>query len=185
MENIYIFALISLHKMDIYNIINILQWILVIYIFIVFIISRFTIPYLKFRKSRIPDKIPKSMEETINSLKKKSQSKKEFLENAYSFLAKRYYGERRATYTKFNHVFFSLDKTWNTPGFQQCTQQNNLLRIFLVKSGFFSDDEIKSRCTLYITNIHQYLLVKLDGKWIPIDLWANFLGKKMGQHAGI
>ena len=167
------------------NTINVILWIIGVYIFVVFILSRFIIPYLKFWKSKIPDKLPEDMEKAIKSIKAKSKSQKEFLENAYSFLSKRYHGARGQTYIKFNHMFFSLEKTWDNPGFQQCTQQSNLLRIFLVKSGFFSDDEIKQRCTLYITNIHQYLLVKLDGKWVPVDLWANFIGKKIGQHVGV
>ncbi len=158
---------------------------ILLYIFLVFFASRFTVRHLGFAKSRLPERLPKAMEEKIKELKKKSKNKKEFFLKSYDFLAKRYQGAKGKTYPCFHMLYYGVEKVWSQKGFQHCTQQNFMLRVFLVKSGFFKDEEIRLRHTVYIINIHQYMQVFLDGKWVDIDLWANFLGIKIAEHAGL
>ena len=58
---------------------------LIIYIVVVFILPRFFIPYLGFRKSKVPSRIPKEMQKTISKLKKQSKNKEDFLLNINTF----------------------------------------------------------------------------------------------------
>jgi hypothetical protein len=164
---------------------QVIAWILFcvafLYFFATFLLSRIFIPHLGFRKSTLPEKIPESMGREIMRLKRASRSKMDFLRKAHAFLTKKYSGARHQTYTKFGWLYRSLDEVWKSHGFLHCTHHNLLMRIFLVKSGFFRDSEIKLRHTFYRLNIHQHLLMRHGKKWLPVDCWGAFLGKKIGE----
>ena len=167
------------------NLLVVLAYIILLYFFLIFFVSRFFIPHLGFRKDKLPNKIPKSMENEIRKLKHISHSKHELLTKTYDFLSNRYYGARMKTITCVGYLFRDVDWTWEHPGFLPCTQHNFMLRIFLIKSGFFMEKDIKVRHAFYEFDIHQYPQVRLDGKWVDVDLWGHFLGKEIGQHAGL
>ncbi|MFA4941118.1 MAG: hypothetical protein WC582_00770 [Patescibacteria group bacterium] len=153
-----------------------------VYIIFSFFLSRFFVPHLSFWQSPVPETIPREMEETIEKLKTQSSSPKEFLELSFNYLGKKYHSERLATILKFSYLFKNLENVWVTNGFIPCTQSNFLLRIFLVKSGFFREDDIRRRHVFVNFVPHQYLQVKLDDKWLDVDVGEKHRGMPIGKH---
>lgn len=152
------------------------------YFLAVFLFSRFFIPHLGFSKDRLPENIPIGLNEKINEIAKNSKSSYEFLQKAYDFLGTKYHAERLNTFLKFYGLFDNLDEVWNKNGFLHCTQMNYLMRIFLVRGGFFKDEDIKIKHTLANFIIHQYLMVRADGKWIDADAGEKVRGMEIGNH---
>lgn len=137
-----------------------------------------------FAKGKIPDSLPKDMQVVINKLKK-SKNKEDCLKKAYDILSKKYRGYRVKTYTRFFDLFQSdLNKIWAKKDFLHCTTMNYLMRILLVKSGFFKDKDTKIKFSLvWYISPHQYLNVRLNKKSVNIDLWGKAYGIKFGDYA--
>jgi hypothetical protein len=135
-------------------------------------------------KTRIPEKIPKSMQTTVNKLKK-SKNKEDCLKKAYLIITKKYRGYRVRTYTHLWELFaYDLKDLWHRNGFLHCTNLNYLLRVLLIKSGFFKDSDVEPKWTLlYFFSPHQYLKVKVKNKTINIGLWGKAFGIKYGDYA--
>jgi hypothetical protein len=152
-----------------------------IYIFTIFFLTRLIVPNMGFRKSKLPEKIPESMQRAINKIKRESHSKHEFLKKTYDFLSNKQCGERVKTITKMHLLWKPVEFIWKKEGFIHCTWHNLLLRIFLVRSGFFKDDDIRIKHTFADFDIHQYTEVKIGDKWIPVDIWSNAFGIKFGE----
>ena len=136
-------------------------------------------------KIKIPDKIPNEMQQVVDELKK-SKSKEECLRRAYEVLTKKYRGYRFRTYLKIWLVFVTdLEKLWQRTDFLHCHTMNYLLRALLIKSGWFSEDDIKLKYSLvrYIS-LHQYLEIKVAlDKFINVDIWNANYGKGLGDYA--
>jgi len=135
-----------------------------------------------FWKSKIPDKLPDSMQEVVNHLKK-SKDKKDCLRMAYDALAKKHVGCK--IYQRFFDLFTSdVSYLWYVKQ-QHCTGVNYLLRVLLVKSKFFKDEDITLNIApLWCFPIHQYLSVRVsDDKTINVDPWSARLGTKFGDYA--
>ncbi len=165
--------------------IEVLLWIVAVYVFVVFVASRFVVPYLGFSKDPLPDKLPASLKREISRLKK-HKSREAFVKGVYDVLSRKYYG--RHLFVLFNlHLLFTRDisKVWAHSGYLPCTQICHLFRIFLVKSGLFSDEDVRLKTTVSCALIHQYLQVRLKGGWVSVDVWAKGLGRKFGEHAGV
>ena len=161
------------------------MWLIIIilsYLFLVFILSRFVIPHLGNGVDLLPTKIPADMEKTIVELKAQVKTKEEFLNLAFQFLGKKYRSERLNTIIKFNYLFKPLEEIWSMSGYIPCTQSNYLLRIFLVNSGFFRENEIKKRHVFLNFVIHQSLKVKLDKKWVNVEVGEADRGIKIGEY---
>jgi len=138
-----------------------------------------------FSKKPIPDKLPLEMEKIVEELKR-FESKEECLKQAYGIMAGRYRGYRMRTYIRIHEAFCTdLEKLWRKTGFLHCHVMNYLLRVLLVKSGWFQDDEIELKYSLvWYISPHQYLRVKVgDNKFINVDVWNAFYGKKFGDFA--
>lgn len=133
-----------------------------------------------------PKKVPRSMQSTLVALKK-TKSKKECLAKAHKILTTKYYGSSLLTYFPFWRLFWSIERSWQHTGFLQCTGQNNILRTLLIKSGHFKESDIVptwTRC--WFISPHQYLRVKIDGKWVAVDVWSSHVyGFSIGKHAGL
>lgn len=137
-----------------------------------------------FPKKEIPSKLPRGMENLIEKLKK-SKNKKECVKAAYNYLSKKYRGHRVYTYLRIYELFtLDLNKMWHKKGFLHCNNINYLMRILLIKSGFFSDKDIELKWTLvWFFSPHQYLKVRLNNKeYINIDLWAKAYGIRLGDY---
>ncbi|MEA1926085.1 MAG: hypothetical protein U9M90_02460 [Patescibacteria group bacterium] len=136
-------------------------------------------------KTEIPENLPDEMRKVINEIKR-SPNQKQCLERSYKIMTGRYRGYRFQTFTKFFQIFtFSVKDLWNKTGFMHCHNMSYLMRILLVKSGFFNNNDIENKWTLvWYVSPHQYLQVKLNsGEYINIDIWGAAHGIKFGSYA--
>lgn len=144
----------------------------------------YTIPNF-FKKEVIPDITNLNLIAAIDTVRK-SSSKKEALDKAYQQIISRYRGYRFLTYTLFWRIFEAdPNKLWNRRKFLHCTQQNYLLRTLLVKSGWFTENDIKLGFSLvWYFSPHQYLKIKNDStNYIAVDPWTHHFGVPMGFYA--
>ena len=137
-----------------------------------------------FKKAPIPDKLPKELEELVLRLKQ-SKTKKECLWKAYLLLSEKYRGHRMYTYLKIFDAFIcDVDKLCTSNGFLHCHNLNYLLRILLIKSGFFSEEDIKLRWSMvWYISPHQYLKIDVGEEVIDVDLWGKAQDIEFGDYA--
>ena len=138
-----------------------------------------------FTKLPIPSKLPSQMEEVVKRLKR-LKSKKRVLEEAFNAVTFRFHGEKMAVITRFFNLFRKrANRLWKQPGVMHCTQQNYLLRIFLIKSGKFKEADIKQKLVMYKKiSPHQYLQIRVGNQWISADPWAvQGEGLPLGHYA--
>ena len=136
-----------------------------------------------FFRAKIPGKIPKEYQKVISNIKKSSKNKYEFLRKSYNFLAKKYLGVRLNV--KYAELFgIDLKKVWKKK-IVFCTTMNYLLRLFLIKSGMFTEKDIRTKWSfIWFLSPHHYLQVKVSrNKWINADLWGQDHGIKFGDYA--
>ena len=135
-----------------------------------------------FSKTPLADVLPKEMQKVVEELKK-SSSQEECLRRAYGILISKYQGKRLKTFTKFFNVFENdAQALWDKEGFMHCTNINYLMRILLVKSRFFCENDICLKWTqIWFVSPHQYLKIKAGEKWIDIDVWAHDFGIEFGD----
>lgn len=112
-------------------------------------------------------------------------TKEQALEKAYQLMSRRYRGYRFRTYLYFWRAFEKdPNLLWDRQGFLHCHQQNLLLRVLLVESGWFEPAEVEFGYSLvWYISPHQYLKVKLDSKTIALDPWNATYGAKINQYA--
>lgn len=142
------------------------------------------IPFL-FKKERIPLLIPKEMQDFADKLSR-LKSKEKCLRSAYDFIRGKFTARKLSTFTKFNRLFvkdiFKLWKYSKKDKFLHCTQQNFLLRVLLIKSGKFKEKDIHLKNFIHTKFfVHQFLRVKVDKKWIIVDVWFSYLGVPFGK----
>ncbi len=135
-------------------------------------------------KTEIKESLPSSMEEVVLELKK-SNTKAECLKKAYDILITKYRGHRLKTYTKFFRLFIhDIELLWNESGFMHCTNINYVLRTLLIKSGHFTEDDIRIKwTTVWYMSPHQYLRIKTGDKYVNVDVWGYVYGIKYGDYA--
>lgn len=140
------------------------------------------IPHL-FKKLPIPTITSSGMQEAI-ALVASSQSQEEALERAFGVITTRYEGYRFHTYIFFWKAFQrNPNNIWDRTGFLHCTHLNYLLRILLVKSGWFTDHDIGIKLTnVYYYSIHQCLTLKIGDSTIALDPWGHVFGVPLGQY---
>ncbi len=154
----------------------------VIYIFVIFILSRLVIPHLGFKDEKMPERIPQSMIDKINQLKSQSKSQEEFLKLSYDYLGSKFITGRFNTILKFNYLFKSIEQSWGIEGFMPCTISNYILKIFLIKSGWFKEKDIKRRHVFLNFILHQYLQVKVNDKWLDVDVGEKQRDMPIGKY---
>jgi hypothetical protein len=138
-----------------------------------------------FSKYPLPKKLPKAIQETVNDLKK-SKNKEECLKKAYNLLTKKYKGYKILTYLKFHQAFTTnINILWLRSGFLHCNQMNYLLRLLLVKSGLFTEEDIIHKYSfVYYTSPHQYLKINISSNgYVNVDVWGEANNVKFGDYA--
>ncbi|MES2224040.1 MAG: hypothetical protein V4469_03880 [Patescibacteria group bacterium] len=145
----------------------------------VWFLLRLTVPHLGFSKVAVPDSIPSELNSKITEYNQISKTDNEFLRNCYGYVTTKYKGSRIKTITEFWSAFG--DTLNKSEGFLPCTNQNYLLRVMLIKSGRFTEEDIQVIVVPLNFFIHQYLRVKADGNWIDVDPWSNFLNVSFGK----
>ena len=129
--------------------------------------------------------IQQDLPQVIENLKK-AQSKEACLYTAYEVLTTKYRGYRGKTYLYLADLFITnIDKLWSKNGFLHCTNLNKLLKTLLVASGWFTEEEVKSKWALiWYVSPHQYLRIKLGkGHYMNIDMWGKVYGIPFGGYA--
>lgn len=153
-----------------------------IYVFSMFVASRFVIPHL--RKEKIPERLPKEMEEALKSIKKKNKTKKDVAKACFDIVVKRYPGKRIFFFTHPHKLFYKdINKIWADKEFQPCTIQGYVLRVMLIKSGYFTEDDIKLCHSFVDFVIHLSIKVNIDGEWVNMDPWGYKSGVPYGKYA--
>jgi hypothetical protein len=141
--------------------------------------------YYLFGKNKLPDELKGEIEKSVISLCK-LESKEKVLEKAYEIITTRYHGQKMATLIKAKSIFSAgAQDLWNRSGFLHCTNQNYLLTLLLIKSGHFTENDIRPKWTLlWGFSPHQYLRVKLsNNKFMDVDAWSAIYGIELGYHA--
>ncbi len=136
-----------------------------------------------FWDKEIPDKLPKEMEEIVKKLKK-IRDKEKLVKKVYDIVTKRYYGCH--SFKRFFDLFVTdMEKFWKIKGATHCTNLCYLMKIFLVKSGKFKEEDIKIKyTTTYVLWPHVYLKIKMGkGKTLDVDPWGKANGIKYGDYA--
>jgi hypothetical protein len=154
---------------------------IILYVFVVWILLRLIVPHLGFSREPIPESIPQELKEMIDLYHQSSKDNFEFLQQAYKYVTSKYTGSRGKTIFQFWRAFG--DVYTKSEGFLPCNGQNFLLRTFLVKSGRFSEKDIKIKTIPLNLFLHQYLQVKVGERWIDVDPWSHFLGVPMGKRS--
>ena len=160
-----------------------LLFLILIYIFIVWIVTRMVVPHLGFFKESVPENIPEEFAKVIQDLHTQATDNYDFLKKSYEYVTGLYSGSRMRTITNFWVAF--ENPILHKAGFMPCTGQNFLLRVMLIKSGRFQNEDIKVKNVPLNLFIHQYLKVKVGNDWIDVDPWSDFLGMKLGQKSAI
>lgn len=153
--------------------------VVIVYLLIVWVGLRLFVPNLGFRKSPLPAELPPELAETIRALDASATDDSDFLQKSYGYVTSRYRGSRVRTLMNFWVAF--EDPIGHAPGFLPCTGQNHILRTMLVKSGRFTEEDIEVRVVPLNIFIHQYLRVRIGGKWIILDPWSAFRGVPLGK----
>ena len=132
----------------------------------------------------LPKSVPKEMQRAIDKLKR-TRNKQDCLNNAYKLLTTRFQGQMMYFLTHFPSLFLTnMDTIWNRTKTLNCNVMNYLMRVLLVGSGKFSNEEIKNKWTMVKGfSPHQYLQVKIGRKTVNIDIWGGTRGKPLGTYA--
>lgn len=114
-----------------------------------------------------------------------ARNQRQALQIAYDIVTKHFKGKRFYTYLVIWKAFEKDPNClWDRTGHMHCTHQNYLLRILLVRSGWFEESDIRlGHSLIWFISPHQYLKVRLDGKWIALDPWNSTHGAALGQYA--
>ncbi|QQG38900.1 MAG: hypothetical protein HYS32_00335 [Candidatus Woesearchaeota archaeon] len=136
-----------------------------------------------FKKEPIPKKVPYNLQIEINKLKK-SKDKLGCLKKAHKTITSKFHGGKFLPYVNLFQLFEENPKRlWNKASYLDCVHLNYLLRILLIKSGFFTEEDIKLKITAgYLFFPHQYLKIKINKKFIDVDCWGYKYGKDIGKH---
>lgn len=155
-----------------------------LYIFIVFFLLRWVVPFFGYEPFVELTTIPVDMLKFINLMESKSNSQGEYLKLVYDALSLKWQGERLKTITESPKAWRTdIDEIWNSHGFAHCHTIDYIFFILLVKSKYFKPDDVRVQFVMLNFFIHQYLEVRVEGKWIDVDVWASNLGVPFGKHA--
>lgn len=124
------------------------------------------------------------MLQAINKVKQ-AKNQQQALDIAYELVGQRFQSYRFRTYWQLIHIFLNdPNELWQRTSFLHCHHQNFLLRILLIRSNWFTEDEIALGFGLvFYVSPHQYLKVKVDNRWIAVDPWNYTYGAKLGEYA--
>lgn len=107
------------------------------------------------------------------------------LTTAFSIVEQRFKSYRFRTYFQFWQAFENDPNVlWGKTGFLHCHHQNYLLRLLLIESGHFTEADIElGHSLVWFISIHQYLKVKVNGRWLAADPWNSDYGATLGEYA--
>jgi hypothetical protein len=134
-----------------------------------------------FYKFPLPQRLPQNMQKEVKKLSK-LKTKKECINAIYLLILKKYRGAR--IYGGLNFYFNNnIQKMWLDKDNQHCTNLNYIVRILLVKSGHFKEQDIILGYSFIAFSPHQYLKLKIGKGNLSLDPWGWTKGWKLGQYA--
>lgn len=145
------------------------------------------VPYL-FAKEPIPEISNPDFVECIERLRRQP-TQLTAMQLGLEILSEKFESRRFKSLLYVNRAFeHDPNMLWYRKGFMHCTQQNELLRILLVKSGQVRDVDIRLGYSLvWYISIHQFLIVKVRDKnavrEVALDPWNYGLGASLGKYA--
>jgi hypothetical protein len=133
-------------------------------------------------KNVLDKDIPQDMWEKIKT-NNKSETKLDYLKYSYYEVGNRYTSEPRYYLREPYSKFWVTDvkEIWEGTADRPSTVQNYMLKLLLVKSGKFSEEDIVGINMYYGITPHQYLKVKINGEWIDVDVWDKEQPHKFGE----
>lgn len=162
--------------------------IVAVYCFLVYVASRFVVPFMEWGGFKPPVKIPEEIRQAILDLESKTKDQASFLQAVYNLVMEK-------NRNQWNHTRFlaairlprafvkDLSEIWQTKDFIYCTAINYLVAAMLVNSKYFEAEDIKVRHVFVNMFIHQYLQVKVGEKWVDVDpAGTGIRGKPLGTH---
>lgn len=142
--------------------------------------------YYLFSKTPASEEVAIREIDDVATQLKEHRTKEQYLKAAYDYVTTHYESGRVSTILRLFELYStSLEDLWHRKGFMHCTNQNYLLALLLVRSGFYTESDIKLKWTLIgFYSPHQYLKVRVaDNQWIEVDCWARHYGIGFGGHA--
>ncbi len=155
---------------------------IIVYFVAVFFVLRLLVPHSDFGYDPLPKKLDLEIKIAIDKLRDKASSAEEFLKLTYDFIGSKYRSERFNTVLKFGYLYKNINEVWRMNGYMPCPQTNYLVRIFLIRSGWFKDEDIRKRYIFVNFVPHQYLQVRVNGQWIDLDVGEKRRGFPLGKH---
>ncbi len=133
---------------------------------------------------RIPSALPPDAQSIVDLLRN-APSKSACLQMAYDAVTERYHGDRWKTITRIWELFpLSFESLWKRRGFAHCTNFNWMMRTFLLHSGKFTEQDMETHWTLLRGfSPHQYVRVRTENGWVPVDAWGKRYGILLGDYA--
>jgi len=136
-------------------------------------------------KTKIPQKLPDSMQKVVDRLKR-TASQEECLKMAYDIMVERFKTHRFKAFGRIPEIFtFDIERLWDNSDFKLCHNLTYMLRILLVKSGHFNNEDLRAKWTqVWYISPHNFLIVKMkSGKTVNVDVWGADEGVKFGEYA--
>ncbi len=129
----------------------------------------------------MPERVTEEWKRKIKELDKKAKTDLEFVKLAYEYITGRFYVSRLLSLLR---VYYA----WRDPfsfevGHVQCTILNYLLRMMLVRSGRFKEEDIRVETVPFNMWVHQYLELNVNNELIYVDPGGKSLGRKFGERA--
>jgi hypothetical protein len=137
-------------------------------------------------KLPIPARLPSILEDEVKVLRA-TKSKEECLRLAYGFVRRSWQTRRFYVVTHFWRAWMQDLETICARRILHCHHLDLILRALLVRSGRFTEEDIRLRRTVtWLVSPHQYLQVRTGRGWQDVDPWhAIHLGYPIGRHGGI
>ncbi|MFH1592694.1 MAG: hypothetical protein ABIB47_04995 [Candidatus Woesearchaeota archaeon] len=129
----------------------------------------------------LPVKLPKELKKEISKLRKIKAKKKVILESL-NFIKKNFESNSLLLFLKLHrHYYKDLSSILKKRGFFPCHILAFILRVLLIESGRFKEEDIKVHYTFYSGIIHEYLKVFVKNNWVNVDPWAYNQGVPFGK----
>ncbi|MDE2311661.1 MAG: hypothetical protein KGJ93_01030 [Patescibacteria group bacterium] len=161
---------------------------LVFYIFLVYVASRFVVPFMGWAGFKPATDVPPELQPVIQDLENKTFDQYTYLQAVFDLIMQK-------NFKQWNHTRFQaairlprafvkdLSEIWNTQDFIYCTGMNYLAAALLVNGKYFKPQDIKVRHVFVNFFIHQYLQVRVGEKWVDFDpAGTGIRGKPLGTH---
>ena len=130
----------------------------------------------------LDEEIPLDLWEKIED-NSKSKSDLDYIKYSYYEIGNKYTSEPRyylrESYSKFWET--NVTEIWEGTADRPSSVQNYMLKLVLIKSGRFSEEDIISVNTYCGITPHQYLKVRVDNEWIDVDVWDKEQPHKFGE----